>query len=125
MFLVPVPTRDANTLLTVIRRWVKPGTTIMSDCRRAYDCLSNEGFVHASVNHSYNFVDPNTGAHTQNIERVWREVRGSIPRFGRKKTHMVGYLAEFLFKQKFPDHRQRAHAFFSAVGELYPPVPQQ
>jgi len=93
----------------------------MSDCWRAYDCLSSEGFVHQTVNHSQNFVDPTSGAHTQNIERLWRDVRSGIPRFGRSEKHLVGYLAEFLFKRKFPDHRDRIHHFFWAVGELYPP----
>jgi len=121
-FVVPVPSRASDVLLDVIKAWIKPGTTVVSDCWRAYDCLSSEGFVHLSVNHSYNFVDPASGAHTQNIERTWREVRGGIPRFGRREQHMVGYLAEFLFKRQLPDHRQRVHAFFTAVGQLYPPI---
>ena len=120
-FLVSVPSRDSETLLSVIKIWIRPGTTIMSDCWRAYDCLSSENFVHQTVNHSVHFVDPESGAHTQNIERLWRDVRGGIPRFGRSHKHLVGYLAEFLFKRKFSDHRDRIHAFFWAVGELYPP----
>jgi len=120
-FLVPVSSRDSATLLSVIQNWIRPGTIIMSDCWRAYDCLSSEGFVHQRVNHSQNFVDPNTGAHTQNIERFWREVRGGIPRFGRSEKHVVGYFAEFMFKRKFANHLDRIHAFFSAAAELYPP----
>jgi len=124
-FLVPVPSRGSDVLLEVIQQWIHPGTTIISDCWKAYDCLSSEGFVHESVNHSKNFVDPHSRAHTQNIERIWREVRGGIPRFGRKEAHMVGYLAEFLFKRKYADYRERVHAFFTVVGQLYSPAPQQ
>jgi len=51
-FLVPVPSRGSDVLLDIIKTWIKPGTTIISDCWKAYDCLSKEGFVHASVNHS-------------------------------------------------------------------------
>jgi len=115
-FLVPVPTRDSQTLLSVIKNWIRPGTTIMSDCWRAYDCLSSEDFVHQTVNHSQNFVDPTSDAHTQNIERLWRDVKGGITRFGRSEKHLVGYLAEFLFKRKFPDYRDWIHHFFWAVG---------
>jgi transposase-like protein len=122
-FIVPVPTRDAQTLLSVIRDWIAPGTTIISDCWRAYNCLGSEGFVHQTVNHSQNFVDPNTGAHTQNIERLWRDVRGGIPRFGGRKHRLVGYLAEFMFKRKFSNPTTRAHEFFCAAGQLYPPAP--
>ena len=35
--------------------------------RKAYDCLTDEGYSHLSVNHSLNFVDPDTGAHTQRL----------------------------------------------------------
>jgi len=65
MFLVPVPTRDSDTLLTVIKQWIRPGTTIVSDCWRAYDCLSLEVFVHQRVNQSQNFVDLVSGAHSK------------------------------------------------------------
>ena len=34
---------------------------------------------------------------------------------------MEGHLAEFLFKYKFPDFRQRFHVLFLAISELYPP----
>jgi len=124
-FLVPVPSRGSDVLLDVIKTWIRPGTTVISDCWKAYDCLSSEGFVHQSVNHSMNFVDPHSGAHTQNIERVWREVRGGIPRFGRSKKHMAGYLAEYLFKRKYSNYTQRIHAFYSVVGQLYSPAIQQ
>ena len=50
--LVPVPSRGSDVLLEVIKQWIHPGTTIISDCWKAYDCLSSEGFVHESVNHS-------------------------------------------------------------------------
>ena len=67
-------------LLDVIKEWIRPGTTVISDCWKAYDCLSHESFVHQQINHSVNFVDPR--AYMQNIERLWCDVRGSIPRFG-------------------------------------------
>lgn len=121
IFLVPVPERNATTLISVIKEFILPGSTIYSDCWKAYNNLDKEGFQHLTVNHSLNFVDPDTGAHTQNIERVWREVRGNIPRFGSRDTHLVGYLAEFLFKRQYPNHNNRAHAFFRAVSQLYTP----
>jgi len=36
-FLVVVENRTADTLLQVIRDWILPGTTIISDCWKAYD----------------------------------------------------------------------------------------
>ena len=39
-----------------------PRTRNMSDMWKAYDCLQDEGYVHPAVNHSLNFVDPDTRA---------------------------------------------------------------
>ena len=47
------------------------------------------------IKFSLNFVDPTTGAHTQNIERTWREVRDNIPTYSRREEHMERYLAEY------------------------------
>ncbi|XP_018368673.1 PREDICTED: uncharacterized protein LOC108764789 [Trachymyrmex cornetzi] len=121
MFIVPVEDRTETTLLPVIKEWILPGTTIVSDCWKSYDCLNNEGFQHLTVNHSYNFVDPETGAHTQHIEHVWREVRGNIPRYGRREYHFEGYLAEFLFKRAY-DYAERIEIFFDIIAKLYPPM---
>ena len=72
-FLVPVERRDKETLLPIIRAQILPGTRVMSDLWRPYDCLKDEGYDHLTVNHSLNFVDPDTCAHTQDIENTWRE----------------------------------------------------
>ena len=42
----------------------------MSNMWKAYDCLNDEGYTHLTVNHSLNFLDPDTGAHTQRIENI-------------------------------------------------------
>lgn len=76
----------------------------MSDKWRGYDPLVNHPqYNHLTVNHSINFIDPTTGAHTQNIERSWRDVRSNIPRFGRSEDHMAGYLAEYCWKKSMKE----------------------
>lgn len=95
LFIEPVPNQSADTLLTIIKKWIKPGTTIISDCWKSYNCLSNEHYIHLTVNHKMNFIDPESGAYTQNIERCWRETRANISRYGTQKHYFVGYLAEF------------------------------
>lgn len=119
-FVVPVEDRTAETLMRIIRARIRPGTTVMSDCWRAYAGVGNDDFTHFTVNHSLNFVDPDTGAHTQNIERAWVEVRKNLPRFGRKSAHYEGYLADVRFRMAYPDHRDRIHAFWKMAAELYP-----
>lgn len=39
--------------------------------RPAYQCLPDLGFIHETVNPQENYVNPNTGAHTQSIKRAW------------------------------------------------------
>ena len=84
-FLFPVERRDKDTLLPIIRAHILPGTRVMSDMWKAYDCLQDEGSVHLTVNHSLNFVDPDTSAHTQGIENRWWCVKRGLPRTGTSK----------------------------------------
>ena len=65
-----VPSRDANTLLAIIRANTATGTTIHSDKWRAYNTVSLLPIVttHGVVNHLLHFVDPVTGVHPDSRE---------------------------------------------------------
>jgi transposase-like protein len=56
-----VPNREAQTLLAVIYEKVLNGSTIYSDCWSSYEKLSKLGYTHLTVNHTYNFLDPDSG----------------------------------------------------------------
>ena len=63
-----VPRRDSRTLTDVLNRKLSANSVIHSDELRGYYNLPQ--FVpaciqHNAANHTYNFVDPVTGAHTQ------------------------------------------------------------
>lgn len=81
------------------------GTTIHSDEWRAYNSpQNNPDYQHLTVNHSLNFVDPNTGVHTQNIENTWMRVkRKQKVQAGFSRTLLTSYLKEFMWRQKFGD----------------------
>ena len=49
-FLIPVDKRDEQTLLPIIQKWIKPGTTIISDCWKAYTNLEKYGYTHKTLN---------------------------------------------------------------------------
>ncbi|KYN50227.1 hypothetical protein ALC62_04155 [Cyphomyrmex costatus] len=119
IFVVSVRNRTAETLTSIIRHRILPGTTIYSDCWRAYSNLKNYGYIHKTVNHKNNFLDPDTKVHTQNIERVWRDIRGMIPRYGTVKYHYEHYLAEIMFKRQFQYH-DRLNKFFEIMAKFYP-----
>jgi len=38
---------------------------------------------HKTVDHSKNFKDPITGAHTNNIESLWSKIKPKIPNIDR------------------------------------------
>jgi len=72
--------------MAIIRDWIEPGTTIISDCWPALRDLESQGYTHRTVNHSTYFVDLNTGAHTNTIEFKWRSIKvflGAIQQVGR------------------------------------------
>ncbi|XP_032666839.1 uncharacterized protein LOC116842158 [Odontomachus brunneus] len=119
LFILPVNQRSSDVLIPIIRHRIAPGNIIHSDCWRAYNSLCNYSYIHNKVNHKENFVDPQTGVYTQNIERLWRDMRGGIPRYGIREKHYMYYIAEFVFKRKYEYH-QRIDKFFEIMASLYP-----
>ncbi|GFT22727.1 mitotic-spindle organizing protein 2A [Trichonephila clavipes] len=87
--------------LSVIKEWVVPGSVIISDCWRAYNCLSHEGYQHLRVNHSLTFKDPETGTHTNSIEGTWSAIKRSLRNHA---AHVEGqfdhYLAEYMWRRR-------------------------
>ena len=66
-FVVAVEDRSERTLIPLIHKWIKPGTTIISDCLKGYINLNKYGYKHETVNHSVEFVNEH-GFHTNKIE---------------------------------------------------------
>ena len=69
-FLSSVEDRNAETLVPIIKEHVL-GTTIISDCWKAYSRLEEEGYVHQTNNHSKEFLNKETGTDTNTIESTW------------------------------------------------------
>jgi transposase-like protein len=98
-FMYTVPDRSAPTLLPIIAQSVLPGTTILSDQWRAYNGIAAMGYTHNTVNHSMNFVDPATGAHTQHIERSWKAAKERNKRHnGTHRTMIDSYMCEYMWR---------------------------
>ena len=98
-FMEVVEKRDANTLIPIIQRWVKPGTKIHSDCWKAYSSLESLGYEHVMVNHSKEFYNKENNACTNTIESCWRAVKGSLPRYGTTKELYQSYIDEYLVRR--------------------------
>ena len=85
-FMVPVESRDRETLLPIIKNWILPGSTVIFNCWKVYECLADEGYTHLKVSSSLEFVDPITGACTNKIEASWNAAKRTINPSGRRKS---------------------------------------
>ena len=92
----------------------------MSDSWAAYRTLDKEGYTHKVINHSEYFVDPEDSfVHTQNIERLWRNVKEWAKRPGLRTEYFEQYFGRYLFLDFYGDDAH--HQFFLEAGKLYPP----
>ena len=99
-----VPKRDAVNLLNIIYANVEPGTTIISDCWKAYSRINKlpSNFTHMTVNHDLHFVCPITGAHTNSVESIWCSVKVHIKSMrGVSRKFLSSYLGCILIIYKF------------------------
>ena len=93
--------RSRKTLMPIISQHCAEGTIFHSDGWKAYhklaDQLDLEDCLHYSVNHSSNYVDPDTGSHTQTIEGLWSHVKDFLPVRGMKPHDLYSYLGWFMW----------------------------
>ena len=99
-----VPNRTRETLVTgLVQQFVEPGTTIISDKFSPYFNLNSLGYIHVMVNHSENFVDPFTGAHSNTIEGVWSQIKRKLKAMnGTLKSKLSSYLDEYNWRKCYP-----------------------
>ena len=105
-FFKVVKQRDARTIDRVIQRYVKRGSTIITDMWRGYGNIRSR-YRHIRVNHGENFVDPVSGAHTNTIEGTWNGVKLKIQSRNRDEKFIDDYLLEFVWRRKNRDHLWR------------------
>ena len=119
--------RSRAIVVPIITENCKDGTIFCSDGWKSYvDLPEHVNLQDTSifaVNHTQNYVDPDTGAHTQSIERLWRDCKDFLPPYGLKPQHLDSYLSAFMWfryvKQRKLDilkHFLRSSAF------VFPPV---
>lgn len=96
--------RTKKTLGDLIEKYIMPGSEVHSDEFSSYKSyfMNNNNYIHKTVNHSQNFVDPITRANTQKIECLW----GKFKRFKRKRCYSKRnlnklYLSEFIARKRF------------------------
>jgi hypothetical protein len=76
--------------------------------------IGKEGFKHYTVNHSQNFVNPDTKKHSQLIECLWSVAKTKIMKSmkGTSFKNLPLHLAEFWYRSIQP---QNGADFFKAL----------
>ena len=118
--------RTRKTLLPIIEQHCIEGTIFHSDGSKEYGKLAEhldvEDCSHFPVNHSSNYVDPETGAHTQTIEGLWSHVKDFLPVRGMKPHDLGSYLGWFMWDRNCRQlkHDKFLH-FLRCAAEVRPP----
>ena len=121
-FMYAVPNRSAHTLLPIIHQQIQHGSTIVSDEWAAYQQLqADPRYQYLTVNHTYNFVDPQTGAHTQTIESTWFTAKRRNKRqCGTRRALLDSYLCEFMWRKNLGG-RDPFAAILEDIVAFWPP----
>jgi len=113
--IIPVLTRDEETLIPLILKYVQIGATIYSDCFSTYlknnvfpkeSKLIQYGYHHQWINHKVEFVSSYfSHVHTNTIERLWLTIKTD---FRKKNIKKISYthIARFYFHHTLTEDEQ-------------------
>jgi transposase-like protein len=98
VFMTPVLDRTRQTIYQVLEEYVEVGSVMYTDDWRAYRGLEALGFAeHNVVVHKWYFVDPDDrDIHTQNVERLWRELKDHIKYY--EFEWIITYVEFYMYK---------------------------
>ena len=121
-----VHNRRRTTLVPILDSHVANGSILCSDKWSAYKDLEEhlrvEDSQHYTVNHSKNFVDPETGAYTQTVEGMWRHIKAFLPDFGKQPQYLDSYLGTFMWLRYAKQRKLDPFIFFlECAAEMNPP----
>lgn len=109
-----------HLLLDVIKQFILPGSIIISDCWKAYNCLKQDEYVDFAKNNSVQFKAPEIDAQTS-MEGTWKAVKRSLG-----ASHVRGqfnsYLYEHLWRRHHQNDKNIMMSFLEAIKEIYPPL---
>ena len=118
--------RSRKSLLPIITQHILPGTLLCSDGWKAYHKLDEhvniEDVLHFPVNHSTNYVNPETGAHTQPIEGLWGHLKDFLPTRGMKPRDLGSFLGWFMWTRFCKQRELDVFVqFLKSAAEVRPP----
>ena len=70
-------------------------------------------------------MDPDTGVHTQTVERMWGSTKWRNKKHrGTARHHLESYLAESMWRQMVKDDGDVFDLLLAAIAEFWPPESQ-
>lgn len=106
-----IETRNSEALFKVLKKYVHKNATIITDCWKGYDKLNTYFYRHQTVNHSKNFISPETGAHTQSIENQWHLIKRRIHTQHShisKNDKLTLCLSEYIYRYHYRNMKNNA-----------------
>lgn len=104
-FFVETLFRNIVSLNEIILNNVAEGSIITTDEWAGYNQLSSLGYIHQTVNHCQNFINPETGANTQQIEATWAVTKKWLRKKGVSNRSMLFlYFSEYCLKRKYKEN---------------------
>lgn len=107
IILLPVENRSHETLFRLGKRHIRKESIIYTDKWRGYLGFDQYFTEHSSVNHSVEFVNSETGVHTNTIEGNWSSVRAGTPFRGRTRPLVSRYLLRYMLKRNYKNNELR------------------
>jgi transposase len=94
-----VPDVEAKTLMPLISRQVKPGSTICSDTWKSYTGIAAKGYMHRLVDHSKKEYVDQQGNHINGLEGFWGYLKRRLAaKGGIRREKLPLYLAEYVWR---------------------------
>ena len=113
-----IPGKGAKHVMPAILTWVKQGSRVATDTAGAFRELSENGFMHGTVNHAEGeYVSGSV--HTNNIEAFWSHVKRSMcgTYVSVSKKWLQTYLWEFEYRQNL---RREPHLMLELLLQAWP-----
>uniref|UniRef100_A0A0L8FJ23 ISXO2-like transposase domain-containing protein n=1 Tax=Octopus bimaculoides TaxID=37653 RepID=A0A0L8FJ23_OCTBM len=115
-YMQQITDRKAETLEVAIIENVEPGTTIFTDMWPSYQNLQKLGYIHGTMNHSRNFVDPVSGLCTNSVEaflsRIKRRLKYESGSCGNMEwSHIDEAMHRDYYNMKYKNLRENFQTF--------------
>ncbi len=110
--------RTQHTVKIVMNKYVEPGSLVWTDPFASYNKYSLDGYTHQKVNHSENFVDPETGVHTQGMERAWVDAKEWYKRARGNRKYLQSHVNEASRRKLRASDRDRGTLFAAFLNDL-------